>query len=152
MLVKDSVIRTKVIKPGTLVRDFFSECGRAHAQALPFADESGKLTGRITLKHVMKTGCLPAHLVATAPLLGNFLACIGNAPEKITKLLNSQIDVYVQRLHILIGPDEPAMKALAIMEQNDTSYLFVIDNGEYKGIITIQGIAARMSRIYSEIK
>ena len=152
MLVKDTVIRTRVITPGMLVRDFFSECGRAHAQALPFADGSGKLTGRITLKHVMKFGCLPAHLVATAPLLGSFLACIDNAPEKITLLLNSQVDVYVQRLHILIGSDEPAIKALAIMEQNDTSYLFVVDNGEYKGIITIQGIAARMSKIYAEMK
>ena len=152
MLVKDTRIRTQVMMPGTPVRDFFSECGRAHVQALPFADASGKLTGRITLKHVMKFGCLPEHRVAAAPLLGNFLACVGNARDKITQLLDSQVDVYVQRLHVLIGSDEPAIKALAIMEQNDTSYLFVVDNGEYKGIITIQGIAERMSKMYAEMK
>ena len=152
MLVKDTIIRTQAIIPGTSVRSFLRECGRAHVQALPFADASGKLTGRITLKHVMKFGCLPEHMVAAAPLLGNFLACVDNAREKIAQLLDNQVDVYVQRLHVLIGSDEPAIKALAIMEQNDTSYLFVVDNGEYKGIITIQGIAARMSQIYAEME
>lgn len=150
MLVKDAMIPTKVVTPGTLVRDFFRECGRAHVQALPFADDSGQLAGRITLKYVMKFGCLPEHMVAAAPLLGSFLSCVGNAQEKVAQLLNSQVDAYVQRLHVLIASGEPAIKALAIMEQNDTSYLFVVDDGEYKGIITIQGIAARMSQMYIE--
>ena len=38
------------------------------------------------------------------------------------------------------------MKALAIMEHYDTSYLFVIDDDSYRGTLTIQGIAAWMAR------
>ncbi|MGB5251821.1 MAG: CBS domain-containing protein [Sedimenticolaceae bacterium] len=149
MLVRDTIIPTKVVRPGMSVRDVFAECGRAHVQALPFVDATGELTGRVTLKHVMEMGCLPEHMVAAAPLLGSFLSCIGNAQEKIEQLLNSQVDAYVQRLHVSIGSDEPAIKALAIMEQNDTSYLFVVDHGRYQGIITIQGIAQKMSEIYA---
>lgn len=149
MLVRDTLIPTKVVTPGMPIRRVFAECGRAHVQSLPCVDETGKLTGRVTLKRVMKVGCLPEHMVAAAPLLGNFLSCVGNAQEKIDQLLNSLVDPYIQRLHVSIRSDEPAIKALAIMEQNDTSYLFVVDDGRYQGIITIQGIAEKMSEIYA---
>jgi predicted transcriptional regulator len=97
----------------------------------------------------MELACLPDYMVATAPLLGDFLSCVDNAQAKIEEVLASEVDPYVRSLHASIGSDEPAIKALAIMEQNDTSYLFVVDEGEYQGIITIQGIAEEMSRIYA---
>jgi len=149
MLVKNSIIRTKVTRPGMLVCDVYAECGRAHVQALPFVDETGKLSGRVTLKNIMELACLPDYMVAAAPLLGDFLSCVDNAQAKIEEVLASKVDPYVRGLHASIGPDEPAIKALAIMEQNDTSYLFVVDDGEYQGIITIQGIAEEMSKMYA---
>jgi hypothetical protein len=33
------------------------------------------------------------------------------------------------------------------MEQNDTSYLFVVDEGQYKGVVTIQSLA----RIFTQL-
>ncbi len=152
MLVKNSIIRTKVTRPGMLVSEVLAECGRAHVQALPFVDESGKLTGRVTLKNIMKLACLPDYMVMSATLLGSFLSCVDNAQEKIEQILASNVDAFVRDLHVCIGSDEPAIKALAIMEQNDTSYLFVVDDGEYQGIITIQGIADVMSKIYSRVQ
>jgi len=41
----------------------------------------------------------------------------------------------------------PAIKALAIMEQNDTSYLFVVDDGQYQGAVTIQCLAKMLIRL-----
>lgn len=150
MLVRDSIIHTGVTRPGMLVCDVFAECGRAHVQSLPFVDREGRLTGRVTLKNIMKFACLPEHMVETAALLGVFLSCVDNAKEKIEQVLASEVDPYVREPHVSIRSDEPAIKALAIMEKNDTSYLFVVDDGEYKGIITIPGIAAVMSKVYSE--
>ena len=49
MLVRNNIIRTKVTRPGMLVCDVYAECGRAHVQALPFVDETGKLSGRVTV-------------------------------------------------------------------------------------------------------
>jgi CBS domain-containing protein len=151
MLVKSIMARTDVVRPGTLVREVFAECGRARVQALPFVDETGRLVGRITLKNVMKVACLPEHMVAAAPLLGSFLSSVDEVRERIAKVLDSEADAFVQKLNVLIGSEETAIKALAIMAHNDTSYLFVVDGGEYQGIITIQGIAERMSQIDVEM-
>ena len=52
----------------------------------------------------------------------------------------------MQEPHAAIPSATQLMKALAIMEHYDTSYLFVIDDGVYRGTITIQGIAAWMAR------
>ena len=152
MLVRDSIIETGVTTPGMLVSDVFAECGRAGVHALPFVDKAGNLVGRVTLKNVMKFACLPEYMVATAPLLGSFLSCVENAEEKIAQVLASPVDRYVRELQDLIASDEPAIKALAIMEKNDTSYLFVVDGGQYQGIITIPGIAEQMSRVFAHAK
>ena len=147
MLVKDDIIRTTVVTAGMLVRDVFAECGRARVQALPFVDGVGKVTGRVTLKNIMKCACLPNYLVETAPLLGRFLSCIENAEAKISEVLASTVDQYVRHANLSITPDDPAIKALALMEKNDTSYIFVMDDGAYLGTITIQGIAASMAEL-----
>lgn len=145
MLVKDTLIKTRVVRTGMLVRDVFAECGRAHVQALPFIDAGGRITGRVTLKNIMKFACLPEHMVAMAPLLGSFMSCVDNAQQKVEEVLRSTVDPYVREPHVTIRSDEPAIKALAVMEKYDTSYVFVVDDGHYEGIVTIQGIAAKMS-------
>jgi len=145
MLVKDNIIMTRVVRSGMLVREVFAECGHTHVQALPFVDKSGRITGRLTLKNIMRIACLPEYMVDTAPLLGGFLSCVDNAKEKIKQLLGHPVDDYVLESNLTIGSDEPAIKALAVMERNDTSYIFVVDDGQYQGIVTIQGIAMTMS-------
>ncbi|MES9898473.1 MAG: CBS domain-containing protein [Sedimenticola sp.] len=147
MLVKNCIIETGVVRSGMLVRDVFAECGRTHVQALPVLNKEGKITGRVTLKSIMKFSCLPEYMVELAPLLGGFLSCVENAEEKVNQVLCSQVDSYVLKASISIDSDAPAIKALAMMEKSDTSYLFVVDEGQYLGIITIQGIAERMSEM-----
>jgi len=80
-------------------------------------------------------------------LLGNFFSCVDHVEEKVKQVLSNEVDPYVRKAHIFISSGEPAIKALATMEKGDTSYLFVVEEGEYRGIITIQGIAAKMSEI-----
>jgi len=147
MLVKDNIIQTKIARSGMRVQEIFVECGEARVQALPFANESGKITGRVTLKNIMKFSCLPDYMVETASILGSFLSCVDNAEEKIKEVLCKRVDDFVRPPHVYIRSDAPAIKALAVMEKNDTSYLFVVDDGQYQGIITIQGIAAKMSQM-----
>jgi CBS domain-containing protein len=147
MLVEDCVIQTGIVSPGMLVRDVFAECGRLHVQALPFVDAQGRIAGRVTLKNIMKFACLPEHMVELAPLLGSFLSCVDNAEQKVHEVLCSPVDAYVRQASLFIQPEAPAIKALAIMEKNDTSYLFVVENGQYRGLITIQGIAEKMSEL-----
>ncbi|MCU7917797.1 MAG: CBS domain-containing protein [Candidatus Thiodiazotropha sp. (ex Dulcina madagascariensis)] len=139
------LIETECASPGMMVRDVFLECGRAKVHALPYRDEKGRLCGRVTLKNIMKLACLPEYMVELAPLLGQRLSCVEHAEDKVRQVLCETVDDYVLELSETIASDAPLIRALATMEKNDTSYIFVVDDGVYRGIVTIQGIAARMS-------
>jgi len=147
MDIQSVLIPTMVIRPGMYVRDVFTECGRLNIHALPFGNKEGILSGRVTLKNIMKFSCLPEHMIELAHLLGNQMSCIDNAEEKAQEVICNVIDPYVLELTETIPSTEPLIKALAIMERNETSYIFVVDDGEYKGQITIQGIARIMSSL-----
>lgn len=147
MDVESVMIETEIARPGMRVRDFFKACGRAQVQALPFADERGWITGRVTLKNVLRLSCLPEYVVELAPLLNPRMSCVEHAEEKAREILCCPIEPFVQALPKTIRSDAALIKALAMMERNDTSYIFVLDEGTYRGTITIQGIAASMSEL-----
>jgi len=141
------LVPTKIIEPGMLVRDLFLECSRAQVQALPYRDEQGRLSGRITLKNVLRVSCLPEYMVELASLLGSQLSCVDSAEAKAREIQRNPVEPYVQSLPNTIESDAALIKALALMEQNDTSYIFVVDDGEYRGVITIQAIIRQMTQL-----
>ncbi|MBE9527386.1 MAG: CBS domain-containing protein [Proteobacteria bacterium] len=138
---------TIIIRPGMFVREVFAECGKKHVQSLPFYNDKNVLSGKISLKNIMKFSCLPEHMVELAHLLGNQMSCIKNAEEKAREIVGNPIEPYVLKLNETISSKEPLIKALAMMEKNNNHYIFVVDDGEYKGQITIQGIAEVMSNM-----
>jgi len=144
---KSILTPTAVVGPGMRVRDVFLECARAHVQALPYADDSGRLVGRLTLKNIMKFSCLPAYMVELAPLLGKQMSCVDNAETKAREIICNPVEPYVLDLAETMPSSAPLIKALALMEKHDTRYIFVVDDGAYQGIITIQGIAQRMTEL-----
>jgi CBS-domain-containing membrane protein len=147
MDVNSVVIHTDVAHSGMLVRELFKACGQAQVQALPYVDESGRVTGRVTLKNVLRLSCLPQHVVDLAPMLNPRMSCVDRAEEKAREILCCPIEPFVQGVHETIPSDAPLIKALALMEKHDTSYIFVVDQHVYRGTITIQGIAASMSQL-----
>ena len=149
MDIQRVLIPTLVIRPGMHVRDIFTECGKLHVHALPYCNAQGVLTGRLTLKNIMKFSCLPEHMVELAHLLGNQMSCVENAEAKAREIICNPVEPYVRDLGETISSKEPLIKALAVMERNDTSYIFVVDDGNYKGLVSIQGIARAMSRLES---
>ncbi len=144
MNLNNILIPTRVATSGMTVEDVFIECVRAHVQAIPYCNALGGVTGRVTLKNVMQLSCLPEYMVELAHILSDGFSCLQDAELKVKEVLNKPIEPYVQAPPHFIKSTAPTVKALAMMEQRDTSYLFVVDNGEYKGIITIQGIAQKM--------
>ena len=140
------LIPTKVAKPGMIVSEVFAECIRANIPGIPFCDAQGTICGRITLKNILKKACLPEYMVELARILGDQLSCMGDMEAKAKQLMNNPVDPYILEPHISLTSDSPAVKALALMEQNDTSYIFVVDEGRYKGVITIQGLARMITQ------
>ena len=79
-------------------------------------------------------------------MIGDRLATFEDMERRLPEVFDHRVEDYVQEPHASIPSATQLMKALAIMEHYDTSYLFVIDEGAYRGTITIQGIAAWMAR------
>jgi len=147
MDMQNILIPTIIMRPGMYVRDLFKECGKLHIHALPYYDKNDRLSGTLTLKNVMKFSCLPEHMVELANLLGNQMSCVDNAEEKAREIICNPVEPYVHELNETISSKEPLIKALALMARNKTSYIFVVDDGDYKGQVTIQGIAKVMSNM-----
>ena len=142
----DVRIVTRVARPGMLVRDVFRECLSARVQSLPYCDASGSITGRVTLKYIANRSIVPEYVAQLALVVGDRLATFEEMERRLPEVFGHRVEDYVQEPHASIPSATQLMKALAIMEHYDTSYLFVIDDGAYRGTITIQGIAAWMAR------
>jgi len=147
MKLKQILIPTKVATAGMTVREVFAECCRVHIPALPMCTKSGRIAGRVTLKNIMKLSCLPEYIIESARILGEEMSCMEDLEAKAKQLLCTPVDPYVQEPALFLSPEAPAIKALAMMEQNDTSYLFVVDDGQYQGAVTIQCLAKMLIRL-----
>ena len=141
MKLKQLLTPTIVANKGMPVREVFSECSRANIPALPFCTKSGRITGRITLKNILKISCLLPYMVESARILGEEMSCMDDAEHKAKHLLDTPVDPYVQEPALSLDSGAPVIKALALMEQNDTSYLFVVDNGQVIRILAEKAIA-----------
>jgi CBS domain-containing protein len=141
MKLKTITVHTKVVKAGMTVREVFEECTRANTPGLPVCDDHDRVTGRVTLKHILKRFCLPDYLVEMAPILGEQISHVQNIESLAEQLLDSRIEPFIQTPHTSTTSASSAVKALALMEKIDSSYLFVIDEGRYQGVVTIQSLS-----------
>jgi predicted transcriptional regulator len=140
MKLKTITVHTRVVKAGMTVREVFEACTRANTPGLPVCDDHDRVTGRVTLKHILKRFCLPDYLVEMAPILGEQISHVQDMDTFAQQLLECRIDAYIQHPHASITSASSAVKALALMEKIDSSYLFVIDEGRYQGVVTIQSL------------
>ena len=86
-------------------------------------------------------------MVDLASLLGPQLSRVDSAEAKAREILRNPVEPYVQALPETIESSAALIKALAVMEKNDTSFIFVVDQGQYRDVITIQAIAHQMTLI-----
>ena len=145
MNVEQVLIPTKVAKAGMTVREVFRECSETNTPGLPFRDDSGLITGRVTVKNILKRACLPDYLVETARVLGEQISNVQDLEAVARQMLKDPVDLYVQSPHISLTSASSVIKALAMMEHNDTSYIFVVDQGQYKGVVTIHCLADKLA-------
>ena len=125
-------------------------CVAEGVPALPYVNSKGERRGFISLSGIMHHGCLPNYMVELANVLGNHLTCLKDARGKIKDLMEHPIEPYVSKPLHSITSDTPVIKALAILEKYHSSFLFVYDGDNYRGVVTSQGIAQRMLEIDAE--
>jgi len=143
MDLKSVTVATAVATTGMTVRQVFEECIRANTPGLPFCDDHGLVTGRVTLKNILKHHCLPEHLVEMAHVLGEHVSDVEEMELLAKQLFDNRIDSYRQPPHASLSPASSLIKAMALMEKLDTSYLFIIDESQYLGVVTIQSLSRK---------
>jgi predicted transcriptional regulator len=102
------------------------------------------MTGRIGLRDTMKRSCLPEYMIEMAHVLSNQLSCTDNSEQKAHEVLCHTVDDYVQPDLMSLTSSSTVIKTLAIMVKYDTTYVFIVDDGVYKGVVTTLAIAQRM--------
>ncbi len=141
MNLEEILIPTEVAHAGMSFGDALAECVKQNVPGIPFVDGEGKIVGRFSLRHAFRLTCVPRDYIQGAHLLGDDLDYMDMAEEKAEMILPQPVEGYVLEDAIQLNPGAQVMKALAIMEQFNTGYLFLTDGDEYKGVITRVGIA-----------
>jgi hypothetical protein len=147
MKLKDILIPTTIATEGMLVKDVFRECVRAQVPGIPYRGRNGELEGRISIRDTLKRSCLPEYMVELAYVLSDMLTCIEDAEAKAREVLCQVVDPYVIPKFYSIKPDSTLLRAIAIMEKNNCSYLFVANEGEYLGVVTRMAVVRWMIEV-----
>jgi predicted transcriptional regulator len=140
MQLRDVLIQTKIAHSGMTVGEVFDECIRAGVQGIPYQDDSGKILGRISMRHVLREVCVPRDVLHAAHMLGDEIAHLNMPEVDVRELLGQPAEKYLIDNIPTLTPGSPLVKAIAIMEKYNSSYLFVFDDG-YKGAVSRYGIA-----------
>lgn len=138
------VIPTGVVTEGTNVADALGECIRHNVLGIPFVDRKGRIRGRFSLGHTLKMTCTPEMLILNADLLGDQLDSLKIPDSQSAELLQMPVDQFILDKVVTIHSSSPCVKAVALMQKYKTTYLFVVDDDGYKGVVNVGGIAKRM--------
>ncbi len=125
-----------VARAGTTVREVFEECVTHRVLGVPFVNDENKIIGRVSVRHILKETCIPDHMVHGAHLLGNLIEGLKIPDEMIGAILELAVDDFVIPVATIVDSGAPLVKVLSIMEQQNTPYVFVVDDSNYRGMIT----------------
>lgn len=143
-------ITTGVMRHGMTLRDFFEECVRCNVPGLPYVNRSGRVIGRISIRDVYKYMATPDSLVSVAHLLGDQTDRLDLSKMQVHETLALPVETFLLENIPSVSPRSSIVKALAIMEHFNTSYIFLIEDGAYRGLVTRMVIARRMLQCVHE--
>ena len=142
MKIKHISIPTKVARPGMSIGEVMVECVDKDVPGIPFVDQSGTISGRFSVRHMFRICCIPDDIIQGAHLLGDDIEHLDFPHIKADDLMSRSVDDFIYPDAVRLSPNFQAIKALAIMEQYNTEYLFVTEDQDYQGVVTRMSIAA----------
>lgn len=145
--LKEVIFETRVARAGMTVGEVFEECVAHRVPGIPFCNESNEIVGRVSVRHTLKVTCIPEFMVKGAHLLGDAIEAVRIPDVLAREVLQMPAERFVLEPLAIVTSAAPVVKALAMMEQFNSSYAFVIDDGEYKGICTRMSIARLMLKV-----
>ncbi|MDT8318704.1 MAG: CBS domain-containing protein [bacterium] len=140
----DIAVSTGVAKTGMTIGQVFKECVMHNVPGIPYCDKNNRVVGRISIRHTLKISSTPGYLVGAAHLLGDDIWHLSTSKIDARSLLDMPVEKFVLENIATVTSVSPIVKALAIMEKYNTGYVFLVDAGIYKGIVTRMGVAKLM--------
>lgn len=136
-----AIVPTPLVRAGTTVGEALRLCVDIGVPGLPFADARDRVSGRFSVRHTLLASCIPSDMVSGAHLIGHEALHLEHPPGHYGALFARTIDSLILPAHHGLGSGAQITKALALMEKLGTGYLFVVDDGRYRGIVTRLGLA-----------
>jgi len=152
MKLKRLATMTGFMRHGMTVRDFFQEAVRCNVPGLPYVDDRDQITGRISIRDVYKRTAVPDNLLGLADAMGDQTDKLDLPEIKVMEIMASPVEVFLLENIPSVSPRSTVVKALALMEVHNSSYIFLIENGVYEGVVTRQVIARRMLECVLEME
>lgn len=152
MKLQRLAVMTELMRKGMTLRDVFEEAIRCNVPGLPYVDDSGHITGRLSVRDIFKRIAVPDNILSVAGAMGDQTDRLDLSEKKILKALASPAENFVLENIPAVSPYSSIVKALAIMEAYNTHYIFLIEHGEYMGVVTRMVIANRMLEALEEIE
>lgn len=151
MKLERLAVMTEVMRKGMTLRHFLEEAIRCNVPGLPYVDDNNRIVGRISVRDVFKHIAVPDSLVGLAHAMGDQTDRLDLSEKNILRALARPVERYLLENIASVSPLSSIVKALAIMEAHNTHYIFLIENGEYMGVVTRMVIANRMLECLDEI-
>ena len=144
MKLQRLAVMTGVMHKGLTLRDFFEEAVRCNVPGLPFVDENGHISGRVSIRDVFKRIAVPSSYLRLVDAIGDVTNRLDMSERRILEAMARPVEDYVLERLPSVSPASSLIKALAIMEAYDTHYIFLIEDDRYMGIVTRMVIADRL--------
>ncbi len=145
MKLMDCMITTATLDKSATVRDALAQCVQHGIDGLPFVDDNKRVTGRFSVRNMFYISSIPADLIKHAHLIGNAIEHLDFPDCHNEEFIAKPVSEMLLKQIMHLSPNSQIVKALALMEQYNTSYLFVVDDNEhYLGLVTRLSIAKRI--------
>jgi predicted transcriptional regulator len=145
---------TGFMRHGMTLRDFFQETVRCNVPGLPYVDEHDQIIGRISIRDVYKCIAVPDSILRIADAMGDGdqMSNLDMPEMKALEVMATPVENYLLEKIPTVSPSSTVVKALALMEVHNSSYIFLIEDGQYKGVVTRMIIAKRMLECILEME
>jgi CBS domain-containing protein len=152
MKVERLAVKTGFMRTGMTLRDFFEEAVRCNVPGLPFVDENDRIVGRISVRHTFKNIAVPDSILRLADAMGDQTDRLDLSEKRVLKALALPVETFMLEKIPSVSPRSALVKALAIMEAYNSTYVFLREDGEYGGVVTRMIIARRMLESLKELE
>lgn len=140
MRLLKGLVPTPVARPGMPVGDALRICVECGVPGIPFVDDKGKIAGRFSVRNVYLLSSLPPDMVKGAHLIGHDAFHLDHPCEHYASVFHALVDQTILKDVAQLSSNAQIIKAMALMEKFNSSYLFVIDDGDYRGVVTRLGL------------